>query len=102
MRSSLGLYRFEVRTPDLEAAEAALLELPPRIEQIHFSTGIPAKQIVDVQTFGDRLDVLVKDVKAGEVEIREILTSRQMELTSIQEVETTLENIFFGYYCGSS
>jgi ABC-2 type transport system ATP-binding protein len=94
LRSSLGLYRFEVRTPDLEAAEAALQELPPRIEQVHLGTGIPAKQIVDVQTFGDRLDVLVKNVKAGEVEIREIMTSRQMQLTSIQEVETTLENIF--------
>ena len=51
-------------------------------------------QIADVQTFGDRLDVLVKDARAGEAEVRTLLSQHQLELDSIQTADATLENVF--------
>src|SRR5216117_2170731 len=51
LRQSLGLQRLEVRARDLRGAETALAQ---------------RDGIVDVQRFGDRLDVLVHEVQAGE------------------------------------
>ena len=79
LKQSLGLHRLEVHTPQLDSAEQILLE---------------AAGIADVQTFGDRLDVLVADPKAGEHEIRERFRDRQLTLTSVQVAEPTLENVF--------
>ncbi|MBW4524636.1 MAG: ATP-binding cassette domain-containing protein [Phormidium tanganyikae FI6-MK23] len=79
LRQSLGLHRLEVHTPQLEVAEQALNE---------------SSEIVDVQPFGDRLDVLVADPKLGEQEIRAKFRDRQLSLTSIQAAEPTLENVF--------
>ena len=85
LRESLGLQRLEVRTANIEAAEAVL----------HDET-IPTQQtsIVDVQTFGDRLDVLVEDATDGEAEIRDRLRQQQLEINSIQIADPTLENVF--------
>ncbi|GAP99216.1 ATP-binding cassette domain-containing protein [Leptolyngbya sp. NIES-2104] len=79
LRQSLGLHRLEVHTPQLEIAEQALSG----------SSGI-----ADVQTFGDRLDVLVADPNRGEGEIREQFRDRHLALTSIHTAEPTLENVF--------
>ena len=58
------------------------------------TTDIEQTSIVDVQTFGDRLDVLVKDASAGEVEVRTLLIQHQLQLDSIQTADATLENVF--------
>ena len=50
--------------------------------------------IADVQTFGDRLDVLVRNAKAGEAEVREIFNQHHLDLKDIQSAEPTLENVF--------
>ncbi|MEH2347229.1 MAG: ATP-binding cassette domain-containing protein [Nostoc sp.] len=78
LRDNLGLYRLEVRTPNLEIAEKLLLQ--------NVQTNI-----VDVQTFGDRLDVLVKDVNLGETQVNQLL---QQHHPKIERGEPTLENVF--------
>jgi len=86
LRTSLGLQRLEVRTSDLVAAEQALLKAAGNVDK--------STAIVDVQTFGDRLDVLVKDSKIGETQIRGVLARSQMQLDSIHSADPTLENVF--------
>ncbi|NMF62573.1 ABC transporter ATP-binding protein (plasmid) [Brasilonema octagenarum UFV-E1] len=81
LRASLGLHRLEVRTANLEMTEQVL----SRSAQAN---------IVDVQTFGDRLDVLVKNVAAGETQVRELLQQHQLPSPSIERTEPTLENVF--------
>ncbi|MEH2030547.1 MAG: ATP-binding cassette domain-containing protein [Nostoc sp.] len=78
LRANLGLHRLEVRTANLEIAEKLLLQ--------NVQTNI-----VDVQTFGDRLDVLVQDVTLGEIQVNQIL---QQPHPSIERGEPTLENVF--------
>jgi ABC-2 type transport system ATP-binding protein len=81
LRKSLGLERLEVRASDLPAVETALLQSP--------SPGI-----IDVQTFGDRLDVLVENAQSGASHIRQILAQQQISLNSIEITDVTLENVF--------
>ncbi|MEH2314846.1 MAG: ATP-binding cassette domain-containing protein [Nostoc sp.] len=84
LRESLGLQRLEVRTQHLEAAERVL----------HEATNNKQTSIVDVQTFGDRLDVLVKDVAVGTSAVQTIFTQQRLQLDSIQATDATLENVF--------
>ena len=58
LRDGLGLRRLELRTDDLGAAE----EILSRSDAVH-----------DVQRFGDRLDLMVKDAEVGRREAGEIL-----------------------------
>ncbi len=82
LRANLGLQRLEIRTTAIAAVERALLAL------VDFDrTGI-----ADIQTFGDRLDVLVTDPQSAEQQIRTALAN--FTLDSIQTTETTLENVF--------
>ncbi|WP_016953497.1 ATP-binding cassette domain-containing protein [Anabaena sp. PCC 7108] len=78
LRADLGLHRLEVRTENLEIAEKLLLE--------NVQTNI-----VDVQTFGDRLDVLVEDITMGENQVNQLL---QQHHPNIERGEPTLENVF--------
>ncbi|MEH2162857.1 MAG: ATP-binding cassette domain-containing protein [Nostoc sp.] len=80
LRDNLGLHRLEVRTANLEIAEKLLLQ-----------NQNVQKNIVDVQTFGDRLDVLVQDVNLGETQVNQLL---QQHHPSIERGEPTLENVF--------
>lgn len=84
LRASLGLQRLEVRTNQIEAAERVLQE----------ATDSKQTSIVDVQTFGDRLDVLVKDASVATAAVRKIFHQQQLELHSIQTGDATLENVF--------
>ena len=61
LRSNLGLHRLEVHTSNLELAEQVLLQSQ-------------TSNIVDVQTFGDRLDILVEDVTLGETQVKATTT----------------------------
>ncbi len=82
LRTNLGLQRLEIRTKKIAAVEQVLLTL------VDFDlTGI-----ADVQTFGDRLDVLVVDPQSAEQQIRTALAN--FTIDSIQTTETTLENVF--------
>ncbi len=81
LRANLGLQRLEIRTPNIAAAEAALLPL----------IGNGATDIADVQTFGDRLDVLVKDPQRAEAQARAALKQADAK---IQVTDATLENVF--------
>lgn len=81
LRANLGLHRLEVRTANLQATEEILSQTTQT-------------NIVDVQTFGDRLDVLVEDINSGETQVRELLQQHQLPSPSIEHGEPTLENVF--------
>jgi ABC-2 type transport system ATP-binding protein len=79
LRQSLGLERLEVRAGDLRRAEAALVG----------QTGI-----VDVQRFGDRLDVMVRDLDQGARAVREPLSAAGLAIHGVRPAAPTLENTF--------
>ncbi|HEX6079762.1 MAG TPA: ATP-binding cassette domain-containing protein [Methylomirabilota bacterium] len=79
VREGLGLSRLEVRGPDLPEIETVL-------------SGQPG--IADTQRFGDRLDVMVRDVAAGERAVREALAAAGRRLDSVRAGAPTLENAF--------
>src|SRR2546428_11563170 len=76
LRQGLGLERLEVRARDLRRAETALAQ---------------RDGIVDVQRFGDRLDVLVREVQSGERAVRDALGDA---VESVRAASPTLENTF--------
>src|SRR3989449_6078452 len=76
LRQGLGLERLEVRAADLRRAEAALGG---------------RDGIADVQRFGDRLDVLVRDASAGERAVRETLGDA---LRGVRAAPPPLESTF--------
>ena len=78
LRANLGLHRLEVKTANLEMSETILLQ------NLHTN-------IVDVQTFGDRLDVLVENINIGENQVNELL---KPYYPTIEHGEPTLENVF--------
>jgi len=83
LRESLHAVRLEVRTPDLGPAELILSEA----HSDH-------PDVVDVQRFGDRLDVLVQDESSGTAVIRERLGLAGLPITDIRADAPTLENTF--------
>lgn len=112
LRDGLGLQRLEVWAENTAQAEMLLEQtpLPQNRKKASASVAIEEHQngagshlqevepssstIVDIQTFGDRLDVLVTDAKHGEHQIREILTRNHIQLDNIRQDEPTLENVF--------
>jgi ABC-2 type transport system ATP-binding protein len=81
LRENLGLERLEIRSDHLDKMTQSLLRQPP-------------PSLVDIQVFGDRLDVLVTDVVQGKADIYQICQRQQLEIKTIHEAELTLENIF--------
>ena len=79
LKGNLGLNRLIIRTSQLIQAEKALIV-----------TG----EIVEVSTLGDRLEVLVKDVKSGIAFVRDRLTQNNVQFEQIQPESPTLENVF--------
>lgn len=84
LRLSLGWQRLEVRTQSLEALEAAARVL----------AAADSSLIADVQSFGDRLDVLVPDLEAGTAAVRSRLAQHHLPLATLQPGDPTLENVF--------
>jgi len=80
LEAHLNCKRLEVRTSDIAAAGRALQDVP--------------EGILDVQTFGDRVDALVHDARDGERVVRAALTARALVATSIDAEAPTLENVF--------
>lgn len=83
LRATLHVTRFEVRTPALSKAE----------EKLSAVSG-DEKEIVDVQRFGDRLDVLVQDSQKGRQAIETELRNDGIPIDELREDEPTLENTF--------
>ncbi|HKX31560.1 MAG TPA: ATP-binding cassette domain-containing protein [Blastocatellia bacterium] len=79
IRRDLGLHRLEVRADRLSRAEEVLGEVP---------------EIADVQRFGDRLDLMVRDVRRGEQLARRALGAAEIEVREIGTGLPTLENAF--------
>ncbi len=79
LRQALGLGRLEIRAPDLRAAERALAG---------------HEGIADVQRFGDRLDVMVRDGIQGERAARAALSAARVAVDSVRSAAPTLENAF--------
>ncbi|MEZ2276225.1 MAG: ATP-binding cassette domain-containing protein [Microcoleus sp.] len=85
LKAALGLQRLVIRTPELVKTEQALLPL------------VNQEQIADVATYGDRIEVLVKDAKQGEILVRDRLTQQPKTSDNqidIQSEKPTLENVF--------
>ncbi len=83
IRGSLGATRLEVRTARLGMAEEALSSM--RDEDAH---------VLDVQRFGDRLDVLVREPDLAESAIRERLGTLGLDIDEIRRDDPLLENVF--------
>jgi ABC-2 type transport system ATP-binding protein len=83
LRASLQAKRLEVRAGNLSKAES-VLEAQTRGDKI----------LLDVQRFGDRLDVLVRDADEGKKAISESLRAGGVEPGEMREDEPTLENTF--------
>ncbi len=79
IRRGLGLERLEVRASDLGRAEDVLSSV----------AGLD-----DVQRFGDRLDVMVRDPARGEALARASLTEAGIETEGVRHTAPTLENAF--------
>ena len=80
LRQSLGLSRIEVRAEALDTAEKVLSQ--------------SGESIVDIQTFGDRLDVMVTDAESGKQQICAVLRQHHLALKGLRLDQPTLENVF--------
>jgi ABC-2 type transport system ATP-binding protein len=80
---SLGAKRIELRTADLRKAEELLAK----------GSGHD-KEIIDVQRFGDRLDLLVQDPDKGQRWVTEKLKGAGLSDEDMRVDEPTLENTF--------
>ncbi|HEX4808283.1 MAG TPA: ATP-binding cassette domain-containing protein [Bryobacteraceae bacterium] len=83
LRSDLHAKRLEVRTNNLAEAERVLSK----------EAGTD-KPILDVQRFGDRLDLLAVDPERAEQMIRESMAAKNLTLDDVRVGEPTLENTF--------
>jgi ABC-2 type transport system ATP-binding protein len=81
LRDSLGMRRLEVHTDKLAEAEDRLTEA---------ENGV----IDDVQRFGDRLDVIVRDPEAGRKAVEETLAKAGIIARDIRVADPMLENTF--------
>ncbi|HEX8117698.1 MAG TPA: ATP-binding cassette domain-containing protein [Pyrinomonadaceae bacterium] len=79
IRHGLGLERLEVHASDLSRAEDVLAV---------------TEGIDDVQRFGDRLDLMVRDPRAGEETTRAALAAAGIEARGVRHTSPTLENAF--------
>jgi ABC-2 type transport system ATP-binding protein len=83
LRGGLDARRLELRTENLAEAERVLSQ----------ASG-PQEEILDVQRFGDRLDLLVHQPDEAKRVVEEKLKSAGLKIGEVQEDEPTLENAF--------
>ncbi len=79
LREGVGLQRLEVHADDLGRAATILAA---------------SADVVDVQRFGDRLDVMVRDVAAGAAAARASLSAAGLAVRGLRPAAPTLENAF--------
>jgi ABC-2 type transport system ATP-binding protein len=83
LRAGLHAKRLELRTENLAEAERVLSQ----------SSG-PEEEILDVERFGDRLDLLVHHPEAAKHLVEEKLKSAGLAIGEVRVDEPTLENVF--------
>ena len=83
LREGLGAQRLEVRVDNLSAAERVLSEVSG-----------PQKDIMDVERFGDRLDVLAHDPDKARRIVEELSNKAGLTVNDVRVDEPTLENVF--------
>ena len=87
LREHLGARRLEVHTDNLGRAEELLLSAEEKSAKTD-------RVIIDVQRFGDRLDVIVPDPEAGRQRIETTLREAGLTVRCHREDQPTLENTF--------
>ena len=83
LRETLGAKRLEVRVDNLSEAERVLSEVSG-----------PQQDIMDVERFGDRLDVLAHDPEKARQLVEELSRKAGLHVSDIRVDEPTLENVF--------
>jgi len=83
LRGKAGTKRLEIHTSDLSKAEQILL----RESRQH-------PEIVDVQRFGDRLDVIALDAERGKQRVEAALSAANLDAEVFRIDQPTLENTF--------
>jgi ABC-2 type transport system ATP-binding protein len=83
LRAGLRAKRLELRAPNLGEAERALSEIAG-----------PGAAIVDVQRFGDRLDLLAPDPEEAKLDLQKRMSDAGLQIDEIRVDEPTLENTF--------
>ena len=83
LREKLGAKRLEIHTNDLGKAEEILLR-----------EAVQHPEIVDVQRFGDKLDVIAPDPVRGKQLVEEALHAQQLTADVFRIDQPTLENTF--------
>jgi ABC-2 type transport system ATP-binding protein len=87
LRERLGARRLEVHTDDLGRAEDVLSEAVRKNEPNR-------RELLDIQRFGDRLDVIAPDAARGKAAIENALRGAGLEADVFREDQPTLENTF--------
>lgn len=83
LRSAMHAKRLELRTANLGQAEQILTEISG-----------PEETIVDVQRFGDRLDLITHDTEAARRALDEQMTAAKLTVDDLRIDDPTLENTF--------
>jgi ABC-2 type transport system ATP-binding protein len=83
LRAGLRARRLELRASNLGEAERALSEIAG-----------PDEEIVDVQRFGDRLDLLARDPEEAKLVLQKRMSDAGLPIEEIRVDEPTLENTF--------
>ncbi|MFY9704052.1 MAG: ATP-binding cassette domain-containing protein [Terriglobales bacterium] len=83
LRESLGAKRLEIRVDNLSEAERVLSEVSG-----------PQKDIMDVERFGDRLDVLTHDPDKARQIVEDLTNTAGLHVSDVRVDEPTLENVF--------
>jgi ABC-2 type transport system ATP-binding protein len=83
LRAGLRARRLELRASNLGEAERALSEIAG-----------PDEEIVDVQRFGDRLDLLARDPEEAKLVLQKRMSDARLPIEEIRVDEPTLENTF--------
>jgi ABC-2 type transport system ATP-binding protein len=83
LRDSLGAKRLEVHVDNLSEAERVLSEVSG-----------PKQDIMDVERFGDRLDVLAHDPDKARQIVEELSSKAGLKVRDVRVDEPTLENVF--------
>ncbi len=87
LRERLGARRLEVHTSDLGKAEEVLSAAAESNPEVR-------REIIDVQRFGDRLDVIAPNPKRGRVVLEETLKAAGLTSDVYREDSPALENVF--------
>lgn len=87
LQADLALHRIEVRADALGETEAVLQGAVSRA----------SSALVDLQSFGDRLDILTPNVAQAKSEILQLVDQQKLAIPRLEANEPTLENVFVSH-----